>query len=1192
MRALGFIFLCFTFVTLSYSQQLVEKYLIDDFAVLQECVVNLPNDLSSQDPPVVLTTFATGSTSSIIGGERDMEMRVFSGFQGRRFASQVFELIGDENFIGKWAIENPKISSSAATNQYDGVDQSFNVNFNGLNVDLTDVTQMTMYVIFDLSSVVEINFFDSNGNSCTTSQLVQGTLTFDFIKTSIELSSLVGNCNQASIGAIEIIIETSEPLDGIITRITLDGPLPPNVSPTPTPTPTPTASFVPQLVEKYLIDDFEVVQECVITLQNDVSAQDPPVVQTTFATGSTSSVIGGERDMELRVFSGFQGRRLASHVLERNGDANFNGEWAIEGAKSSSMSATNQYDGVDQSFNVNFNGLNVDLTDVTQMTMYVIFDLSSVVEINFFDFNGNSCTTSQLVPGTLAFGLTKTSIQLSSLVGNCNQASIGAIEIIIETSDALDAIITRITLDGPLPPNVSPTPTPTPTPSAPPPLVEKYLIDDFEVVQECVITLQNDVSAQDPPVVQTTVATGSTSSIIGGERDMELRVFSGFQGRILASHVLERNGDANFNGEWAIEGVKSSSMSATNQYDGVDQSFNVNFNGLNVDLTDVTEMTMYVIFDLSSVVEINFFDFNGNSCTTSHLVPGTLAFGLTKTSIQLSSLVGNCNQASIGAIEIIIETSDALDAIITRITLDGPLPPNVSPTPTPTPTPSAPPPLVEKYLIDDFEVVQECVVTLQNDVSAQDPPVVQTTVATGSTSSIIGGERDMELRVFSGFQGRRFASHVLERNGDANFNGEWAIEGVKSSSMSATNQYDGVDQSFNVNFNGLNVDLTDVTQMTMYVIFDLSSVVEINFFDFNGNSCTTSHLVPGTLAVDLTKTSIQLSSLVGNCNQASIGAIEIIIETSDALDAIITRITLDGPLPPNVSPTPTPTPTPTASFVPQLVEKYLIDDFAVLQECVVNLPNDLSSQDPPVVQTTFATGSTSSIIGGERDMEMRVFSGFQGRRFASQVFELIGDENFIGKWAIENPKTSSSAATNQYDGVDQSFNVNFNGLNVDLTDVTQMTMYVIFDLSSVVEINFFDSNGNSCTTSKLVQGTLTFDFIKTSIELSSLVGNCNQASIGAIEIIIETSDALDAIITRITLDGPVPSNVSPTPSSPSTSPSTSSPPSSPTSSPTSSRLGTESATPTITPAQNYNSNKNTSSNYFYSNNRKNQDQSL
>ena len=663
-------------------------------------------------------------------------------------------------------------------------------------------------------------------------------------------------------------------------------------------------------------------------------------------------------------------------------------------------------------------------------------------------------------------------------------------------------------------------------------LVDKFIVDDFTVDQACILVLQNDVMAGDPFVFINTTQTGPSNSIIGGERDMETKVFEGLIGRLFISNIYATpTGD--FDGEWSVGTPSFSSSTSTIQYDGPDDSLMLELNGLNLNLTEVTQITLYANTDLDVDLDIVFYDTNGLSCSGSipitHVVQYMYTIEATKRSINISSFTGNCNFETIGAIEFSVTSNSAsIDMLVRQITLDGPLPPNISPTPTPTPTPSPSMQLqlVEKYLIDDFTVTQQILVILPNTVLSTDPNFVETTTQQGSTNSIIGGERDMEMRVFEGSQGRLVYSGVYLTPYQY-FQGQWAVDNSFSTISMATNQYDGIDGSFNLTLNSLNIDLSDSTHMKIIAYSSLPTSFFIDFYDFNGNICSGSIPVGPVDDIyynfngDMDRYLI-LSTLVGNCDTTSIGAIEVSVSSSTSIDIISRKITIEGPLPPNISPTPTPTRTPSPSMQLQLAEKYLIDDFTVPQQCVVILQTDVFSPAPNVVETTTQQGSTNSIIGGERDMEMRVFEGSLGGRFGSEVY-FTPDQYFQGQWAVQNPGSSIGVATNQYDGIDGSFNLNFNGLNINLNEATHMKIYAISDQDGEFDVYFFDFNGNICTGSIPIDNANTYgdDEIKIYLLLSSLTGNCNRENIGAIEITSPSQSSIDLSIFRMSLDGPI-----------------------------------------------------------------------
>ena len=145
-------------------------------------------------------------------------------------------------YDGEWYIYNP--GGSTSINQYDGADESIGVNFNGLNLNFF-LLEVTHIAIYGLSSVIaadaQVNLYDINGITCTTDVRIEtntrGEYPLDEIKQLIPISSFIGTCDTANIGAIEIIFDTFSKVNIYMKRISLYGPLAKN-----SPTPSPTAS--------------------------------------------------------------------------------------------------------------------------------------------------------------------------------------------------------------------------------------------------------------------------------------------------------------------------------------------------------------------------------------------------------------------------------------------------------------------------------------------------------------------------------------------------------------------------------------------------------------------------------------------------------------------------------------------------------------------------------------------------------------------------------------------------------------------------------------------------------------------------------------------------------------------------------------------------------------------------------------
>jgi len=117
------------------------------------------------------------------------------------------------------------------------------------------------------------------------------------------------------------------------------------------------------------------------------------------------------------------------------------------------------------SFDIEDNGQGEDLV------FFVITDLVTNYAVKLYDSNGQVCQVDiavQPTPDNYAYADTQIDIPLSQFTG-CDKSDIGAIEFLLPSTDAVDAIVRRISVFG-TPPTNSPTPsrTPTPTPTRTP----------------------------------------------------------------------------------------------------------------------------------------------------------------------------------------------------------------------------------------------------------------------------------------------------------------------------------------------------------------------------------------------------------------------------------------------------------------------------------------------------------------------------------------------------------------------------------------------------------------------------------------------------------------------------------------------------------------------------------------------------
>merc|ERR1712137_1169624 len=203
----------------------------------------------------------------------------------------------------------------------------------------------------------------------------------------------------------------------------------------------------------------------------------------------------------------------------------------------------------------------------------------------------------------------------------------------------------------------------------------------------------------------------------------------------------------------------------------------------------------------------------------------------------------------------------------------------------------------------------------------------------------------------------------------------------------------------------------------------------------------------------------------------------------------------------------------------QQIERLLIDNFAVganQQSVEVTLTATISTSDPPQSgEASFSSaGCGDELLGCGRDFKSDIF-----------VSEVPQFPQFVGEWSVQNPKTSSSVCTLQYDGIDNSFNLHTNGLGgIDITDgglSTDFVFTVTTDLEITYTIELHDTTGSVCRADLFVPVTpqnYDIDDIAVDISLNSFSG-CDKTSIGAIQFLLPSDDAVDAIVRRVSIIG-------------------------------------------------------------------------
>ena len=148
-------------------------------------------------------------------------------------------------------------------------------------------------------------------------------------------------------------------------------------------------------------------------------------------------------------------------------------------------------------------------------------------------------------------------------------------------------------------------------------------------------------------------------------------------------------------------------------------------------------------------------------------------------------------------------------------------------------------------------------------------------------------------------------------------------------------------------------------------------------------------------------------------------------------------------------------------YYSNLVERIVIDDFSFNQTISIILAEDQTVYDPQIIQTDAldAGSGCSGLIGCERDMQLSVTAGLQGRLFGSFVAS--------DQWVIATPSNGMAEFTIQYDGRDNnSTNLDTNGLNnFDLTDdnlANFIQVPAVADLPVTLNFVAYSPNGDFC----------------------------------------------------------------------------------------------------------------------------------
>merc|ERR1711976_1146130 len=230
-----FLFALALLVCLVHSQNFIDRILIDDFVTgSNNIVITIPNgaNFPITDPDVYTDS---GNPSDLLVGERDLQLTVESGPAGRLLFSQVIE--GE----GEWNTATPNSASGFALMQWDGKDNSLNIDDTGLGGrDFTDNglgTRIHAQIETDVDTEYTFTIYSTDGGECNRAVTIPGGNGQDDY--FLDYSSFSGNCDFTSVGAVEILVEAFDNVDSIITLVATNGLEDNSPSRTPTRTPSP-----------------------------------------------------------------------------------------------------------------------------------------------------------------------------------------------------------------------------------------------------------------------------------------------------------------------------------------------------------------------------------------------------------------------------------------------------------------------------------------------------------------------------------------------------------------------------------------------------------------------------------------------------------------------------------------------------------------------------------------------------------------------------------------------------------------------------------------------------------------------------------------------------------------------------------------------------------------------------------------
>ena len=391
------------------------------------------------------------------------------------------------------------------------------------------------------------------------------------------------------------------------------------------------------------------------------------------------------------------------------------------------------------------------------------------------------------------------------------------------------------------------------------------VIDNFAVSQPALIIVSTNSF---PIIVYNTEETASTD-ILGNERDLQLTMTGGSPNVISTASVTS--------GTFTTSIGKGGEGYALLQYDGVDGSMNLNTTGLTSVPGASLGLNLFsnggTMFNLTYIS-----NYNINGAIYVYDVDSGVSFlplTFSATNNKISTIFGSfydfegfCDLSKVGAIEFFFDVADFNEFLLYQITIIT------------TPPPPPPPPSTSCVLtLDDFTINQAAILVYRDKYSGNSPITSSSFAEDATLTHIIGGERDMQITDTSGDY--YYATDVIVKNNVFSY---FAAVGVSGNALL---QYDGVDQSMNLNIrgftsipgasNGLDFTKSNGSAISFtiktYVTDDWSVEIDIYVYDINGGVCEYIYEVDAYTYYATAQFPFQM--FTGNCNFQQVGAIEL-----------------------------------------------------------------------------------------------------------------------------------------------------------------------------------------------------------------------------------------------------------------------------------------------------------------------------